>query len=77
MLQRPSPLQTLRTFAAAVRTLSFTLAAKELNLSQSVVNQQIKLLEDNLQVKLFIHLLKWQRHQVILNGQLENFNISV
>jgi len=58
MNQRPLPLQTLRAFAAAARTLSFTLAAKELNLSQSAISQQIKLLEDNLSVKLFTRLTR-------------------
>lgn len=47
-------LNWLRTFAAAGKQLSFTLAAKELNMSQSAVSQQIQLLEHHLQQKLFV-----------------------
>ena len=46
-------LNWLRTFEAAGRHLSFSLAAEELNLSQSAVSQQIKLLEHRLGKELF------------------------
>lgn len=43
----------LRAFEAAARTLSFTHAAMELNLSQAAVSKQIKLLEHQLREPLF------------------------
>lgn len=46
-------LNWLRTFEAAGRHLSFSLAAEELHLSQSAVSQQIKLLEQRLGKALF------------------------
>ena len=58
MNNRALPLQTLRAFEASARTLSFTIAAKELNLSQSAISQQIKLLEDSLNTSLFIRLTR-------------------
>lgn len=54
--QLPS-LSALRTFEAAARHLSFTKAASELNLTQSAVSRQIRLMEDYLGVLLF-HRLK-------------------
>lgn len=47
-------LNWLRTFEASGRLLSFSLAAEELNLSQSAVSQQIKLLEHKLGKELFL-----------------------
>jgi len=58
MNNRPLPLQTLRAFEASARKLSFTLAAQELNLSQSAISQQIKLLEDSLNTPLFKRLTR-------------------
>ncbi|MDQ7051236.1 MAG: LysR substrate-binding domain-containing protein [Enterobacterales bacterium] len=58
MTRQSLPLQTLRAFEAAARTLSFTLAAKELNLSQSAISQQIKLLEQRLCTPLFLRLTR-------------------
>lgn len=46
-------LDLLPCFDAAARTLSFTLAAQELHLTQSAVSRQIQLLEDSLGVALF------------------------
>lgn len=46
-------LDTLRTFEAAARYLSFTAAAVELGTSQPAVSQQIKRLEGQLKVRLF------------------------
>lgn len=43
----------LTAFEAAARTGSVTRAARELNLTQSAVSRQIKLLEEQLQVELF------------------------
>ncbi|PSL18368.1 LysR substrate-binding domain-containing protein [Shimia abyssi] len=47
------PLNWLRAFEAAARTLSFTGAAQELNITQSAVSQQIKALEGHLGQPLF------------------------
>ena len=46
-------LELLRSFEAAARTLSFTLAAKELFLTQSAVSRQIQQIEAGLGVPLF------------------------
>jgi LysR family transcriptional regulator, glycine cleavage system transcriptional activator len=48
------PLATLRAFEAAAQLGSFTRAAQMLNLSQGAVSYRIKLLEDQLNVKLFV-----------------------
>lgn len=47
------PLGWLRTFEAAARHLSFTGAARDLNMTQSAVSQQIKSLEAHLGRQLF------------------------
>jgi LysR family glycine cleavage system transcriptional activator len=47
------PLNWLKTFVVAARLLNFTSAAKDLNMTQSAVSQQIKLLEDHLGQALF------------------------
>ena len=51
--QSPS-LNFLNTFESVARHLSFTLAAKELFITQAAVSHQIKVLEDYLGVKLFL-----------------------
>ncbi len=48
------PLQWLRVFEASARHLSFTRAGEELNITQSAVSQQIKLLENFIGSALFI-----------------------
>ncbi|PSV99584.1 LysR family transcriptional regulator [Photobacterium lipolyticum] len=50
----PSSLNGLRVFEAAARHLSFTLAAQELNVTQSAVSRQIRQLEESLGFALFI-----------------------
>ncbi|WP_348637744.1 LysR family transcriptional regulator [Photobacterium sp. DA100] len=50
----PSSLNGLRVFEASARHLSFTLAAEELNVTQSAVSRQIRQLEDKLGFSLFI-----------------------
>jgi LysR family glycine cleavage system transcriptional activator len=55
--QLPS-LAALRTFEAAARHLSFTHAASELNLTQSAVSRQIRLMEEYLGVLLFQRVRK-------------------
>ncbi len=51
-------LNTLRVFEAVARNKSFSKAAEELFLSQSAVSQQIKALEEHLEVKLFYRSAK-------------------
>ncbi|SBS30778.1 Glycine cleavage system transcriptional activator [Marinomonas spartinae] len=50
------PLNWLRTFEVSARSLNFTRAAQELNLTQGAVSQQIRLLESHLGVDLFKRL---------------------
>src|ERR1044071_9876295 len=52
-MRRLPPLNTLRTFEAAARSESFTRAARELNVTQGAVSQQVKSLEAALGIKLF------------------------
>ena len=47
-------LNGLRAFEAASRHMSFTLAAAELNVTQTAVSHQIRRLEEQLGLKLFI-----------------------
>ena len=47
------PLTTLPAFEASARLLSFTQAAAELYVTQAAVSQQIRVLEENLGVRLF------------------------
>lgn len=52
-MKRPR-LNVLRTFDVAGRSLSFSLAARQLNISQAAVSQQIRHLEDYLDAELFV-----------------------
>lgn len=54
MNKRPISLAGLRGFLAAARRSSFTLAAAELNLTQSALSRQIQALEEELEVPLFV-----------------------
>ncbi|NOD33426.1 MULTISPECIES: LysR family transcriptional regulator [unclassified Ruegeria] len=54
MQNKLPPLGWLRTFEAAARHLSFTGAARDLNMTQSAVSQQIKSLEGHLGQPLFL-----------------------
>ena len=47
-------LGTLATFEVAAKHLSFTLAARELNITQGAVSQQIRQLEETLATQLFV-----------------------
>ena len=60
-LKRLPPLNTLVVFEAAYRLRSFSRAADEVFLSQASISRQIKQLETNLGVKLFVR----QRHDVM------------
>lgn len=53
MARRLPPLNALRAFESAGRHLSFTLAAKELNVTPGAISRQIKLLEDTFGFQLF------------------------
>lgn len=56
---KPLPsLIALRVFEAAGRLQSFSLAANELNVTQGAVSRQIRVLEDELGVKLFSRLTR-------------------
>ncbi len=52
--KRLPPLGTLVAFEAAARNLSFTVAATELHLTQAAISRQIRLLEEDLGVRLFV-----------------------
>ena len=54
MTARLPSLNGLRAFEAAARHLSFTLAAAELNVTQTAISHQIKRLEEELGLRLFI-----------------------
>lgn len=47
------PLKALQAFEAAGRNLSFSSAASELNVTPGAISQQIRMLEDHLELKLF------------------------
>ena len=55
-MQRMPPLNSLRAFESAGRHLSFSLAAEELNVTPGAISQQIRVLEDHLEIKLFERL---------------------
>lgn len=67
-MNRLPPLKSLQAFEAAGRHLSFTAAARELNVTPGAISQQIRLLEEFLEVKLFKRL----NRQIVLtdDGQL-------
>jgi len=54
MTARLPSLNGLRAFEAAARHLSFTVAASELNVTQTAVSHQIRRLEEELGVRLFV-----------------------
>src|SRR3954464_6019561 len=54
MTARLPSLNGLRAFEAAARHMSFTLAAAELNVTQTAISHQIRRLEEQLGVPLFI-----------------------
>jgi len=51
--RRLPPLNSIRSFEAVARHLSFTKAAEELSVSPGAVSQQVKVLEDYLDLTLF------------------------
>lgn len=56
MAYRLPPFPALRAFEAAARSLSFKAAAEELHVTPAAISQQIKALEDYLEVRLFVRL---------------------
>lgn len=57
-MRRLPPLNALRAFEAGARHLSFTRAAAELNVTQTAISHQVRLLEEHLQVRLFRRLTR-------------------
>jgi len=55
-VHRLPPLNSLRAFETAARYLSFSMAAAELNVTQSAISRQIKALEDYVGMPLFRRL---------------------
>ena len=70
--QTPS-LNFLNTFESVARHLSFTLAAKELFITQAAVSHQIKVLEDYLGAKLFLR----ENRKVYLTSEGQKILYSV
>ena len=73
------PMNSLVTFEAAARHLSFTGAGEELLVSREAVSRQIRILEDYLGVKLFVRLYRalelteaGRELQAVVGKSLEN-----
>jgi LysR family transcriptional regulator, glycine cleavage system transcriptional activator len=66
-------LNGLRAFEAAARLRSFTLAAAELNVTQTAISHQIRRLEEQLGIKLFIR----QNRALALTRQAQDYLPSV
>ncbi len=81
MIIRLSPLKSLRAFESAGRNLSFTLAAEDLNVTPDAISQQIRQLEDQLEVKLFKRINRaivlTDAGQLFLPMMLENEVIKI
>lgn len=58
MRRRLPPLKALRAFEAAARHLSFTRAGAELHVTQAAISHQVKMLEEDLGVRLFRRLTR-------------------
>lgn len=69
MTARLPSLNGLRAFEAAARHLSFTLAAAELNVTQTAISHQIKRLEQELGLKLFVR----QNRTLLLTPQARDY----
>ncbi|MBN8986527.1 MAG: LysR family transcriptional regulator, partial [Rhizobiales bacterium] len=67
-LRLPS-LNGLRAFEAAARHLSFTAAATELNVTQTAVSHQIRRLEQELGIKLFVR----QNRTIALTAEAQEY----
>jgi LysR family glycine cleavage system transcriptional activator len=69
MAARLPSLNGLRAFEAAARHLSFTQAAAELNVTQTAISHQIKRLEDELGIRLFVR----QNRSLALTPQARDY----
>jgi len=69
MTARLPSLNGLRAFEAAARHLSFTLAAAELNVTQTAISHQIKRLEEELGIRLFVR----QNRALALTGEARDY----
>ncbi|EGL6022639.1 LysR family transcriptional regulator, partial [Salmonella enterica] len=58
MLEQQSTLALLQSFEIAARHMSFTLAAKELNLTQGAMSHRIRQLEALLGFRVFIRMTR-------------------
>ncbi len=78
MARRLPPLNSLKSFEAAGRLLSFTRAAQELNVTQAAVSHQIKVIEAYLGVTLFVRaprkLLLTEQGRELLPEVIEAFD---
>src|SRR3954453_3606415 len=69
MTGRLPSLNGLRAFEAAARHLSFTNAASELNVTQTAISHQIRRLEDELGIRLFVR----QNRALALTPEAKNY----
>ncbi len=69
MTPRLPSLNGLRAFEAAARHLSFTLAASELNVTQTAISHQIRRLEHELGIRLFVR----QNRALALTPQAKDY----
>src|SRR4051812_28573339 len=69
MTARLPSLNGLRAFEAAARHLSFTQAASELNVTQTAISHQIRRLEDELGIRLFVR----QNRALALTPEAKNY----
>ena len=78
MPRRLPPLNSLKSFEAAGRLLSFTRAANELSVTQAAVSHQIKVIEDFLGLSLFIRyprkLALTEQGRLLLPDVIEAFD---
>jgi len=78
MVRRLPPLNSLKSFEAAGRRLSFTRAAQERNVTQAAVSHQIKVIEEYLGVTLFVRtprkLVLTEQGKTLLPDVIEAFD---
>lgn len=72
-MRRLPPLNSLRTFEAAARHLSFTKAAEELFVTQAAVSHQIKALEEFLGIKLFMR----KNRALLLTEEGQSYHVDI
>ena len=78
MARRLPPLNSLKSFEAAGRLLSFTRAAEELNVTQAAVSHQVKVIEEFLGMPLFLRsprkLVLTEQGRALLPEVIEAFD---